>query len=258
MTYRIAVANEKGGVGKTTSVLSLGAALSESGSRVLLADLDPQANLTLSLGGNPRKIDLTISGLLMGKDDLTAVARKTKVDSLALIPANHELMLAERYLSVRKEYYRLLDLSLQQASDFDFIIIDCPPSLGPLTRSALMAADLLIIPTQCEYYSAHALRNVLDLIRVVRQHGNPDLRYRLLLTMVDASQRLQGLQEQLRKAFGHAVFETMIEVDEQLRESPAHGQPITVFSPDSRGAGQYRKLAQEMRQHVQQTLQSPA
>jgi chromosome partitioning protein len=255
MTHVIAIANEKGGVGKTTTALSLGAALAERQERVLLIDLDPQANLTLGVGLRPGQAEASVADVLLGDAGLADVALATQVPRLALAPASDELLQAERFLPVRQDYELILLDALSAAPGYDSVIIDCPPALGPLTRSALGAADLLVIPTQCEFFSAFALRQVINMVRSVRERVNPALRYRLLLTMVDLRNAMhRSLAEEIRLAFGSAVFRSAIEVDARLRESPAFGKPITEYAPSSRGAQQYRELAAELTEHVQATL----
>lgn len=259
MTYVIAVANEKGGVAKTTTVLSLGAALAELDTKVLMLDLDPQANLTLSLGIQPKSLTHSVSDILLGGKTSEQVVHELDIPGIDLIPANHELILAERYLTVRDNYELLLRNSINSHYEADIALIDCPPALGPLTRSALCSADMLIIPTQCEYYSAHALKDMLSLIRDVRLSKNPRLRYRLLMTLYDRRNRIhRSLEEQIRAAFGEAVFDTRIEIDTRFRESPIFGQPITAYAPRSRGATQYRQLAEELGHHAKETVRTAA
>jgi len=258
MTYVVAIANEKGGVAKTTTTLSLGAAMVERRQEVLLVDLDPQANMTLALGLKAQALDRTIADALLGDRSVLQMSRETALPGLDLVPANHELTFAERYLAVRDGFEFLLRRALEPASSYDAILIDCPPSVGILTQSALAAANLLIIPTQPEYFSAHALRAMLDLIRITRQRSNPRLRYRLLLTMVDQRNRIhRTLLDQIRTAFGQAVFNTVIEIDTRLRESPLVGQPITTYAPTSRAAQQYRELSQELSHYVEETVGTP-
>jgi len=255
MTYTIAIANEKGGVAKTTSALSLGAALAGLGLNVLLIDLDPQANLTLSLGFNPRSLTEGIADIFMSDTPLLRVIQETPVANLHLAPANHSLLHASRFISVREDYAQMLRHALTPLQQYDYILLDCPPTVGPLTENALSAARLLVIPTQCEYYSAHALREMLSLIRVVRQQNNASLRYRLLLTMYDRRNRIhRGLNEQIRAAFQNAVFDTVIETDTRLRESPVFGLPITEYAPDSRSSIQYQQLAEELRHYAEETV----
>jgi chromosome partitioning protein len=246
MTHIIAIANAKGGVAKTTTTLSLGASLAEMGRKVLLIDLDPHANLTLSLGFKPASFERTIAGLLLGNDDLKEAIIPTNFRDLELVPSNHELNMAEPHLLVRSDYMMLLDTALKDVQSYDTIIVDCPPTTGTLTKNALSAADLLIIPTQPEYFSAHALRDMLNLILAIRQENNPKLRYRILLTMLDKRNRIhRSLAEQIRTAFNEAIYDVEIEIDTRLRESAILGQPINQYAPESRATKQYRELAEE-------------
>ncbi len=246
MTHIIAIANAKGGVAKTTTALSLGASLAEMGRKVLLVDLDPHANLTLSLGFKPTSFERTVAGLLLGNDDLNGAVIPTNFRNVELVPSNHELNMAEPHLLVRADYMMLLNSTLKDNQSYDTIIIDCPPTTGTLTKNALSAADLLIIPTQPEYFSAHALRDMLNLILAIRQENNPKLRYRILLTMVDKRNRIhRSLAEQIRTAFNEAIYDVEIEIDTRLRESAILGQPINQYAPESRAAKQYRELAEE-------------
>ncbi len=251
----VAIANEKGGVGKTTTALSLGAALAERNERVLLIDLDSQANLTLGIGLRPGASPGSVADVLLGDARLEDVLVPTDFPGISIVPASEDLLQAERFLPVRQDYELALRDALLEYSAGGNVILDCPPALGPITRSALGAADLLVIPTQCEFFSAFALRQVVRLVRTVRARANPGLRYRLLLTMVDLRNTMhRSLAEEIRMAFGPAVFRSAIEVDARLRESPAFGQPITHYAPTSRGAQQYRELAQELKEHVEANL----
>lgn len=247
MTYKIAVANQKGGVAKTTTTLSLGAAFTENEFNVLLIDLDPQANLTLALGFNPTVLEEAMGDVLLGGKKISEIVLKTALRNLDLAPANDEMQLADRFLGIREDFEGILVDALKDVRDYDYIIMDCPPAIGPLTQSALTAADLHILPTQCEYFSAHAIRSSLALIRDIRERTNPSLRYRVLLTMMDSSNQVhQSLNHQIRKAFDNAVFETVIEIDGNLRESPLFAKPITIYAPQSSGAIQYRQLSREL------------
>jgi chromosome partitioning protein len=258
MTVIVAIANEKGGVAKTTSALSLGAAMVEDGREVLLVDLDPQANLTLALGIQPAQTRRSVADLLLGNSSPMTISRQTMVPGLDLIPASGEMLLVERFLYVRQKYEYLLRNALSKADMYDMILLDCPPSLGALTINALTASQLLIIPTQCEFFSAHALREMLDLIRNIRQRTNPALRYRVLITMLGRTRVHRTLHEQIRSTFGSAVFETAIENDTKLRECPVVGQPITQYAPESKAAIQYRTLAQELMEYARQEIAQPA
>jgi chromosome partitioning protein len=247
MTITFAVANAKGGVAKTTTTLSLGAAFAEAGKRVLLVDLDPHANLTISLGLKPPSLPITITDVLLGSQNVEGVAKETSQDNLYLAPSKHELSMAETHLVVREHYQRVLAMALNHLEGFDLVILDCPPTLGALTHNALAAADLLIIPTQPEYFSAHALRDMLNLILSIRQIHNPKLRYRILLTMLDRRNRIHlSLAEQIRTAFSEATFNTEIDIDTRLRESPIFGKPINQYAPSSRATEQYRQLSEEL------------
>ena len=255
MSYIVAIANEKGGVGKTTTALSLGAAIAEQNLRTLLIDLDPQANLTLALGLKPIGLQRTMADVLMGGLKLPSTLLETGVKNVDIGPANQELQLAEQFLRIRENFDRLLQNVLKEVAHYDFIFIDCPPAIGALTQSALTAANLHILPTQCEYFSVNAIGSALNLIRYIRQNTNPTLRYKLLLTMIVQNNRVhQNLEEHLRKAFRSAVFNTTIEMDNNLRECQLYGQPITTFASKCRGALQYRRLAEELLHYARETL----
>jgi len=256
MAHIIAISNEKGGVAKTTTTLSLGAALGELGRRVLLIDLDPQANLTLALGFEPGKMDHTTGEILLDATPLLEARLQTNFSGLELIPANLTLEHAEQVLPVYINYTSRLRSAFEAAEPlpYDFIVMDCPPSLGAITINALTAANLLVIPTQAEYFSAYALRDMMTIIRQVRSDENPDLSYRILVTLLDQRNRThRNIHEQLERTFGDGLFKTTIEVDTKLRESPILGLPITQYKPNSRGATQYRGLAEELIAYVEQT-----
>lgn len=261
MSYIIAISNEKGGVAKTTTTHSLGAALSEIGQRVLLIDLDPQANLTLALGFEPGKMEHTSSELLLETTNLAEICLQTNFPNLDIVPANGGLEQTEQILPVYVNFTTRLReaLAAVQYSSYNIIIMDCPPSLGSITTNALAAANLLIIPTQAEYFSAYALRDMMSIVRQVRSQDNPGLAYRILVTLLDQRNRAhRDIRDQLERTFGEGLFKTLIEIDTKLRESPILGLPITRYRPNSRGAQQYRSLAEELIQYVQQTNQETA
>ncbi len=259
MRHIIAVTNEKGGVAKTTTALSLGGALVEAGFEVLLIDLDVQANLTLGLGINPGKVRRGIGDVLLNSATIPTVSRETSVPGLVLVPSNADMRLAERFLSIRQDYERILLNSLNCLASYDYILLDCPPSLGAVTINALSASELIIIPTQPEYFSIHGLRGVLATIRRIRAQSNPALNYRILITMMDRRNRIHHtLSEQLCTTFGEGVFQTVIETDTKLRESTVVGLPITQYNTHTRAAVQYRALAQELTQNVQEKATLPA
>lgn len=260
MAFVITVTNEKGGVAKTTTTLSLGAALVEAGQKVLLIDLDAQANLTLALGVDPQTVEKNVIHLYSGAPIETLII-ETGVHGLSLLPSNHEISYAERFLPTRPGYETLLRNSIRDAVefDFDYVLIDCPPFLGAIVLSALTAANLLLIPTQPEYFSIYALKNMMGLIHRVRAQSNPDLSYRLLLTLFDCRNRIhRTLSDQLRVSFSDGVLQTVIMIDTKLRESTIAGLPIIFHSPKSRSAMQYRELSQEILQYVEETAAQPA
>ena len=254
MTYIIAVSNEKGGVAKTTTTLSLGAALAELNHHVLLVDLDPQSNLSPALGLQTGEAELTSANVLIENTPIKSAIRKTDVANLELIPSNARIESAEQYLPMRSNYLQTLRQAIHAGMlNYDYILFDCPPALGAITLNALSAADLLIIPTQAEYFSAYALRNMMGSIRRVRQESNPNLAYRILVTLLDRRNRThRNIFEQLQTTFGQGVFTSVIEIDTKLRESPIAGMPITQYRPTSRGSQQYRVLAQELIEYAKE------
>lgn len=259
MAYIIAVANEKGGVAKTTTVLSLAGAFVEQNQEVLLIDLDAQSNLTLALGINPSHVRRSITDVLLNTATPVSASLETSVPGIDLIPANAEMELAERFLPVRHDYQSMLKKAINGLAIYDFIILDCPPSLGAVTTNGLTAAHLLIIPSQAEYFSVHALKTTITKVHQVRKQNNPDLIYKILITMLDQRNRIhRRMSEQLRTAFNQFMFGTMIGIDTKLRESAVAALPITHYRSKCRSAYQYRTLAQEIMQYVHQTTAQPA
>jgi chromosome partitioning protein len=261
MPYIITIANEKGGVAKTTTTLSLAAALVEMGKGVLVIDLDPQANLTLAVGIEPSTIRRSIANVLLESNTINSIARETSIPGLDIVPANSEMGLAEQFLPIRQNYESLLRRALRDKAnlDYQYIIMDCPPFLGAVTCNALMSADSLLMPTQPEYFSIHALGNMMSLIRKVRAQGNPLLTYQVLITMMDRRNRIhRTLSEQLRITFSSGVLEAIIPTDTKLRECTIAGMPIIYYAPDCRAAEAYRALAQEINQYAQETAKQPA
>jgi chromosome partitioning protein len=259
MTYTIAVSNEKGGVAKTTTTFSLGASLAEMGKRVLLIDLDPQANLSLANGIEPGNTTKNSGLVLLEGLPLRDTINNTNTENMFIIPCGARMSDAEHFLPVRINYQFILREALHQAhlEDFDYVIFDCPPSMGAVTMNALTASDLLIIPTQAEYFSAYALRDMMVMIRRIRKETNPDLAYRILITLLDQRNRTHRvIREQLQQTFGSGLFSSVVEIDTRLRESPIVGVPISQYRPKSRGAQQYRVLAEELMEYVRQQKDS--
>jgi chromosome partitioning protein len=252
----IAISNEKGGVAKTTTTISLGGALVDLGHRVLLIDLDAQANLTLALGLEPGESENTSSNIMLDGAPLLSAQRKTVINNLDLIPSSSRIETSEQFLPVRTNYTTILQRAITNATElpYDYILFDCPPALGAITQNALTAANLLLIPTQAEYFSAYALRNMMSLVRRIREEDNPNLAYRILVTMLDNRNRThRNIHDQLRSTFGEGVFNTAIEIDTKLRESSIAGLPISRYKPASRGTTQYHVLAQELIEYVKET-----
>ncbi|GAB6934958.1 sporulation initiation inhibitor protein Soj [Calditerricola yamamurae] len=245
----IAVANQKGGVGKTTTSVNLGACLSTLGKKVLLVDIDPQGNTTSGIGINKADVQYCIYDVLINDINPLDAILPTNLKGLDVIPATIQLAGAEiELVPVISREVRLRKALGVVQDRYDYILIDCPPSLGILTVNSLTAADSVIIPIQCEYYALEGLSQLLNTIRLVQKHLNPDLRIEgVLLTMLDARTNL-GLQviEEVKKYFKDKVYRTIIPRNVRLSEAPSHGQPIITYDPKSRGAEVYMELAKEV------------
>ena len=246
----IAMAQHKGGVGKTVSTVNLGACLVEMGQTVLLVDMDPQAALTQSLGINPTELSLSIYDTLAHAEiAMSEVTMSSQLTRLSLIPSHINLAVADLQFGGRVGRERILRKKLDAVRDgYDFILIDCPPTLGLLTINALAAADSVIMPVQCELLSLYGLKHLLDTIQLVREEVNEILQIEgFLLTMYDSRTRLsRDVSENVRQTFGDQVFNTVIRRRIKLAEAPAVGQPITVFASASDAAEDYRHLAREL------------
>lgn len=250
MAYIYSIANQKGGVGKTTSAVNLSAYLAASGKRVLLIDMDPQANATSSLGVPKEKQDESSYELLLGGVSAQRATLKNPKTGVCLIPSSTKLAAAEVELvgELAREY-RLKNALETCQSTYDYILIDCPPSLGLLTVNALTAAsDGVIIPVQCEYLALEGLSQLTRTVDLVQQRLNSALCIRgLAMTMFDARTTLsQQVVNEVEKHFGALVFHTRIPRNVRLSEAPSHGQPIVTYSPDSPGGLAYRRLAEEL------------
>lgn len=248
----IALANQKGGVGKTTSSVNLSSSLAFLGKKVLLVDIDPQGNASSGIGVNKGEIEHCIYDVLVDDVAIQDVLQKTDLDNLNVIPATIQLAGAEVELvpAISREI-RLKKAIDSIRDDYDYVIIDCPPSLGLLTLNALTAADSVLIPVQCEYYALEGLSQLLNTIRIVQKHLNEDLQIEgVLLTMLDARTNL-GIQviEEVKKYFQNKVFNTIIPRNVRLSEAPSHGKPILLYDAKSKGAEVYLELAKEVVAH---------
>jgi chromosome partitioning protein len=260
MPYIIAICHQKGGVGKTTTAVALGTCFVERGIRTLVVDLDPQANLTFTIALEPDNAPFSMAEVLTGTAAPAQAVTESTVPVLDIIPSNASMRDLGRRLYQMPEYEFLLRRSLTESAfkDYAVVLLDCPPSVGPLTISALTAADLAIVPTQCEYYSIQALADMFELIGAVRDRTNPKLAYRLLVTMFDGRGKFHTrMLEQLREYFHAGLLKTTIGFDTKLREAQAAGLPITIHAPQSRGANQYRQLAEELISYVTDKTQVP-
>ena len=245
-----ACTNQKGGVGKTTTVVNLAAYLALAGDRILVVDLDPQGNATSGFGIDRSRLSATLYDVILGEMALADVVQPTPVADCSIVPASVSLAGAEVELATADRRERRLAKVLQGAADdYDYILIDCPPSLGLLTVNALTAADSVLIPTQCEYYALEGLSQLIATLNLVRDNLNPALEIKgVVLTMYDSRTNLSAdVAGEVRNHLGDAVFETVIPRSVRLSEAPSFGLPIALYRADSRGAIAYAALARELR-----------
>ena len=249
MAKTVAIANQKGGVGKTTTAVNLSACVAQLGKRVLAIDIDPQGNMTSGLGVDKDSVAASIYDLLINRTDAREAIIGTQIDGLDLIPANIELAGAEVELVSMMAREQVLKRALYAVqNDYDYVFIDCPPSLGLLTLNSLTAANTLMVPIQCEYYALEVLSQLMNTVKLVRMHLNPELDVEgVVLTMFDARTNLSTqVVSEVKKFFKNKVYNTIIPRSVRLSEAPSLGRPISVYDPRSTGAKAYAALAQEL------------
>ena len=256
MALTIACANQKGGVGKTTTVVNLATSLALGGDRILVVDLDPQGNATSGLGVERAQLERTVYDALIDETSLHDIVHEVPIPGLQLVPSAIALAGAELELVPLPMRERRLSAALEPvADDYDLILVDCPPSLGLLTVNALTAADGVLIPVQCEYYALEGLTQLIGTVQLVREHLNPSLELEgALLTMADARTNLSNeVAAEVRRHLGPAVYETVIPRSVRLSEAPSHGLPIALYSPESKGAAAYAAFAAEFRRRLRES-----
>ena len=249
MTKILAITNQKGGVGKTTTSVNLAASLAAAGQRVLLIDLDPQGNATMGSGVDKRAAARTVYHVLLGLGEIGAIRTRAERGGYDLVPANRDLAGAEVELVELQARETRLKTALERiAGDYDYILIDCPPSLSLLTVNALTAAQRVLIPMQCEYYALEGLSDLVGTIKRVRAHLNPQLEIAgLLRTMYDPRNTLsQQVSQQLEEHFGDKVYRTLVPRNVRLAEAPSYGVPAVLWDAASKGAQAYLALADEI------------
>ncbi|MBT3193021.1 MAG: ParA family protein [Verrucomicrobia bacterium] len=258
-TRVLAVANQKGGVGKTTTVINLSACLAELGKTVLVIDLDPQANATSGLG-LPRQHDTSLYRVLLRERSLEGLIQETVVEGVHIIPSELDLAGAEIDVARMEGYLHCLNMAmapLLRSASYDFIIIDCPPSLGILTMNALTAAQGLLLPIQCEYYALEGLSVITHIMQQLREgRANPDIEIEgIVMTMYDARTRLAAdVVSEVRSHFGERVYNTVIPRNVRLSEAPSFGKPVIMYDSNCTGSTAYRELAKEVVERTERPL----
>lgn len=249
MAKIIAIANQKGGVGKTTTAVNLSSCLAFKGKKVAIIDIDPQGNTTSGLGIDKKTIDKSIYDVLINDEKIENAFIKTVVDNLLICPSNIQLVGAEvELVSVISRETRMKAALEGIKNKYDYILIDCPPSLGLLTLNALTASDTILVPIQCEYYALEGLSQLMNTVKLVQRHLNPSLDVEgVVLTMFDARTNLSmQVVDDVKKYFKNKVYRTLIPRNVRLSEAPSFGLPIILYDPKSKGAECYLELAQEV------------
>ncbi len=253
MSRVIAITNQKGGVGKTTTAVNLSACLSDLKKKVLLVDIDPQGNSTSGIGINRNKIESCIYDALINGLPLKKILLKTTYNNLKVVPATIQLAGAEiELVPTMSREVKLRRVLNEIRREFDYIIIDCPPSLGLLTINALTSSDSVLVPIQCEYYALEGLSQLVNTIKLVQKHLNTELKIEgALLTMYDGRTNLSSqVVEEVKNYFGPKVYKTIIPRNVRLSEAPSHGQPIIYYDNRSKGAEVYKELAREVMENA--------
>ena len=243
----ISIANQKGGVGKTTTTVNLSAILAKKGKKILLIDADPQGNATSGLGMD-KEIELSTYDLLVSEQPAVNIIQKTEIKNLYICPSNLNLAGAEvQLVSMMSREQRLKEKLAEVKEEFDFIFIDCPPSLGLITLNAFTASDSVLIPVQCEYYALEGLGQLINTVELVKKHLNKDLYIEgALLTMYDIRTNLSNqVVKEVKRYFNNRVYKTVIPRNVRVSEAPSYGLPITIYDPHSKGARSYEKLGRE-------------